>query len=31
MTRLHTLALLVLLLGAMAYGIIEWRTTQHLA
>ncbi|MCW8864988.1 MAG: LPS export ABC transporter periplasmic protein LptC [Colwellia sp.] len=30
MTRLHTLALLVLLLGAMAYGIIEWRSSQTL-
>lgn len=30
MTRLHTLALLVLLLGAMAYGIIEWRNSQVL-
>ncbi|MDX2370288.1 MAG: LPS export ABC transporter periplasmic protein LptC [Colwellia sp.] len=28
MTRLNFLALLVLLLGAMAYGIIEWRNAQ---
>ena len=30
MSRLHTLALLVLLLGAMAYGIVEWRSSQVL-
>lgn len=28
MTRLNFLALLTLLLGAMAYGIIEWRSAQ---
>jgi len=28
MTRLNFLALLVLLLGSMAYGIIEWRNSQ---
>jgi len=28
MTRLNFLALLVLLLGGMAYGIIEWRNSQ---
>ena len=28
MTRLNFLALLILLLGAMAYGIIEWRNSQ---
>lgn len=30
MTRVHALALLVLLLGAMAYGIVEWRGSQTL-
>jgi len=30
MTRLYTLAFLVLLLGATAYGIIEWRSSQIL-
>lgn len=28
MTRLNFLALLILLLGAMAYGVIEWRSAQ---
>jgi len=31
MTRLHTLALLVVLLGAMAYGIIEWRSANKIS
>lgn len=30
MTRLNTLTFLVLLLGGMAYGIIEWRSSQSL-
>ncbi|MBL0710949.1 MAG: LPS export ABC transporter periplasmic protein LptC [Colwellia sp.] len=30
MTRLNTLALLVLMLGGMAYGIISWRSSQTL-
>ena len=31
MNRLNTFALLVLLLGAMGYGIIEWRSSQTIA
>lgn len=31
MTRLHTLALLVVLLGAMAYGVIEWRSANNVS
>ncbi len=30
MTRLHFLAILTLLLGAMAYGVIEWRNAQDI-